>query len=527
MKKLLFFSYFISSLAGLGFSQEHNKATTPKLVIGIVVDQMRYDYLENFGPYFSENGFKKLQKKGFCYSNLNYNYKPTYTGPGHASIFTGTTPSSHGIVGNNWYSHEEGKSVYCVKVPIDSGFTLSPNRMLSEGIADVIKSTNGAKAYGVALKDRGAILPAGYSADGAYWFSSESGKWESSSFYNQQSPKYLNQFNKRDFKSEALAKNWTLHNALIGEEINWLENSEPVKLQNFEHNLDSSFIEHKWNLIKAIPYGNQLTVDFAMDLIKEEELGLDSILDFLSVSFSATDYVGHIYGVESPETVDTYLQLDKSLAKFIEFLDQQVGEDNYVLFLSSDHGADFSREYLIKHEVLSGRLNVTEMKHGLDSALDYNFGEEDWIVSMQNLNVYFKKDLKLKYKSKLEAIFDVSVSYLSSFDGIDAIIITSDSIQGNKVNNDVLMNGYLKERSGDLILQEAKHWTSYSDQGSTHGSLYDYDTHVPFLIYGAGVSNGTSAKSYSIVDIAPSICNLIGIEAPSSSNGIIITEHKK
>lgn len=527
MKKLLVCSLIVIASSPPLFSQEDDVAEKPKLVIGIVVDQMRYDYLEKFGPYFSEYGFKKLQREGFSYNNMNYNYKPTYTGPGHASIFTGASPSIHGIVGNNWYSRAEGESVYCVKVSTDSGYVLSPNRLLSESLGDVIKSSSMGKVYGVALKDRGAILPVGHAGDGAYWFSSEKGEWESSAFYPMQSPQFLEQFNTRNFKSEALAKNWTLDDELIGKEINWVENGNSVQLQKFDHDLSLSFNERKWSLLKAIPFGNQMSADFAKHIIKDEKLGVDSTLDFLSLSFSATDYVGHTYGVESAEVVATYVELDKTIANFIDFLDQEVGKSNYLLFLSSDHGADFSREFLVNQNIKNGRLNIGELKHGLDAVLDSSFGDEEWIVSLQNLNVYLSQDLKQKYSNELEAILDVAASYLSNVEGIKQVINPLKLEKGKNKIETMVSNGFLEQRSGDLILVEKEHWTSYSDKGSTHGSPYSYDAHVPFILYGTGVSTGNSDKHYNIVDIAPTICTLLGIPFPNGSIGNIITEHRK
>ncbi|MEQ8624013.1 MAG: alkaline phosphatase family protein [Vicingaceae bacterium] len=527
MKKVIVFILLISSCSFLAFSQEVEDLNKPKLVVGIVVDQMRYDYLEKFSPYFSGNGFKKLQKEGFSYTNMNYNYKPSYTGPGHASIFTGATPSIHGIVGNNWYSRTEGNSVYCVKVPTDSGFVLSPDRLLSESVGDVVKSTFNGQVYAVALKDRGAILPAGHAADGAYWFNSKTGEWESSSFYPNQFPSFLKQFNSQNFKSEAIAENWVLNEELVGKEIKWLENSQTVQLQNFEYDLSSMFNDRNWDLLKSIPYGNQMTADFAKNLIKAENLGIDSTLDFLSVSFSATDYVGHIYGVESSEIADTYVKLDSTLASFIDFLDHQIGKSNYVLFLSSDHGADLSRKFLAGNNVASGRLKLDEMEHHLDAYLDSNFSEEDWIISLQNLNFYFNHDVKKKYSSKIDTVIDAATFYLLNDEGVASVINPLRSESGSSDKESMVLNGFLKQRSGDLILVESKHWTSYSEEGSTHGSAYSYDTHVPFILYGAGVSSGNSNKQYKIVDIAPTICNTIGVKAPSGSVGKVITEHKK
>ena len=296
---------------------------------------------------------------------------------------------------------------------------MSPDRLLSETIGEVIKSTSGGKVFGVALKDRGAILPAGRAADGAYWFSSKTGKWESSTYYSSHSPPFLKEFNSQNFIAEALAENWTLEGDLVDKKVSWLDSAKPVQLKYFEYDINQRFNNEGWNLLKAIPYGNQMTADFAMELIKKEKLGTGNTLDFLSLSFSATDYVGHNYGVESAELVSTYIELDKTIAEMIDFLDQEVGKDNYLLFLSSDHGADLSRAFLTDHDIKSGRLNIEKLKQELEAELDSNFGEQNWIITIQNLNVYFNKDLKKEYASKIETILDFAASYLQNIDGDD------------------------------------------------------------------------------------------------------------
>ncbi len=336
------------------------KKTQTKLLIGIVVDQMRYDYLEKFAPYFSEDGFNKLTSQGFNFSNVNFNYKPTYTGPGHATIYTGVYPKIHGIVGNNWYSRVEKSSVYCAKVKNDSIDLFAPLRLKSKTLGDLIKQNSLAKVYGISLKDRGAILPVGQEADGAYWFNSKLGVWESSNFYKNQSPTWLANFNGHNFKKDYLSENWYSDSTLNQLSFNWLDEEDGVtdNSDNFNYNLSNIFEKKGWDILKSSPQGNQMTLDLALDLIANEGLGDDSILDLLSISFSATDYVGHKFGVESKEVFDTYLKLDQTIADLIDYLDQELGQENYLLFLTSDHGAGLSRKFLRSNNIESGYLNV-------------------------------------------------------------------------------------------------------------------------------------------------------------------------
>ena len=327
----------------------------PKLVVAIVVDQMRYDYLDRFWNDFGDDGFKKLINEGFSCKNINYNYKPTYTGPGHASIFSGTTPSVHGIIGNNWYSREKGEVVYCASSKDEKGeLFYSPERMLAETLADKIRQHTGnkGKSFGVSLKDRGAILAAGHMANGAYWFNGKSGQWESSSYYKVSTPKWLKEFNDEDVLNSYLKHNWELsltksdyNESALDEnkfEIPFTKNGKV----SFPYRLPDLFEDKGWEILKRVPAGNQMTVDLATSIIKKEGLGKDTYMDFLSLSLSATDYIGHQFGVQSVEVQDAYLKLDKTLANFISYLNSNVGKENYVLFLSSDHGASMPRAYL-------------------------------------------------------------------------------------------------------------------------------------------------------------------------------------
>lgn len=490
-------------------------------MIGIVVDQMRYDYLERFEAHYSEDGLKRLMREGMNLKNVNYNYKPTKTAPGHASIFTGTTPSIHGIVGNNWYSREEGDQVYCVKVKQEGKTVYSPTRMEVNTIADQLKMYNQeSKVYGISLKDRGAILPAGHLADGAYWFEGKEGGFVSSDYYRKARRDWVDAFNGEDLYNRYLSKGWKL---LIEEKFyDHLEDDRDMErayTKNekavFPYDFSNAYQEEGIDLIKATPQGNEILTDFAKTLIKEEKLGKDDQMDFLSISYSSTDYVGHQFGVLSREVMDIYLRLDQEIAELLKFLDAELGGD-YMLFLTSDHGAAVNREHLKDVGIPSGHLSMKELKLDLEAYLDSILGEEEWIVAISNLNIYFNESLLIEEGEsgyEREDVLELTYHYLKKREGVANVYLA-----GYSDSEDHLIpmtaRGYHSQESGDLVIIEKPNWNSFWAVGSGHESPYKYDTHVPLLIYGKGVHKAESMEAYSITDIIPSLSLQLGISMP-------------
>lgn len=528
-KNIAMMAFLIISIGASGQKTKH-----PKLIVGIVVDQMRYDYIDKFYSTFGEGGFKKLVDEGFYCRNVNYNYKPTYTGPGHASIFTGTTPAIHGIVGNNWFSRAEETTVYCAneKGRRKDNF-YSPRRMLSETFADGIKQYFNfkSKAYGVSLKDRGAILPAGHLADGAYWFDSNTGEWVSSSYYKNAKPKWLSTFNESDLKKRYIDSNWELSLAKDRYEMSLPDENDFENAlvkggrTTFPYDLTKLFEERSWGLLKQIPQGNSMTADLAKEIIENEELGVGEVTDFLSISFSATDYVGHTFGVQSLEVQDTYVKLDKTLALLIKFIEEKLGKENVLLFLTADHGAGMPRKYLEKHRLPNGFIDVPHIEKGLEQALDQKYGEATWVEAFINLNVYFA-DAMFIGPEKAERL-KFAKDYLQKQSGILQVVDMSAPIS---INNEVELRtvlGHNKNRSGDFVLIEEVNWTTYPGKGSTHGSPYSYDTHVPFIVYGFSVKPGSTVKKYDIVNIAPTISFISSIPFNNSGASINISEVKR
>ena len=510
----------LTVLLGLSLTISAQNAKQPKLIVGIVVDQMRYDYLTRFYGDFGENGFKRLMAEGVNCKNVHYSYKPTYTGPGHATIFTGTTPSVHGIVGNNWFNREENKSVYCVELEEEH----NPKRLLVETFADAMKQFSNfkSKSYGISLKDRGAILPAGHLADGAYWFSSEKGIWISDEYYKNNSPKWLEKFNQLDFSDAYLAKGWKLSKPIkeyqesLPDENNYEHPLTSNSTTTFPYNLIKEKMASDWGILKKVPQGNQMSADLFKVLVKQEMIGKDDHTDFVSLSFSATDYVGHRFGVQSVEVHDTYLKLDKTIADLLKFLDANVGKGEYTLFLTSDHGAGMPRAYLQEKGIPTGEVNQGDIKKKLDEICKEMNLNDLWVQKVMNLNVYFNDSLRIVEPNNYQALKGKCANWLIQLKGIARVMDMQEVSSSEDQREQMVLNGYHPKRSGDLILIEEANWSTYTDKGSTHGSPYEYDTHVPLLFYGAGISPKEDLNSYGVSSIVPSLSLLFGFQTNQS-----------
>lgn len=494
----------------------------PKIVVGIVVDQMRFDYLQRFKAHFTEGGFKRLMNEGVNFTSMHYNYKPTMTAAGHASIFTGATPSMHGVVGNGWYSRKEKSEVYCVKFPTEDGVGIySPQRMKTNTLADEIKLSLGdrSKSFGISLKDRGAILPAGHMADGAYWFEGEQGGFVSSEYYAQAEVDWVEAFNAQNFYKNYLADGWKL---LRPQEIyHTLDDHRDYERPflkgertAFPYALKSAHKVKGDDLIKSTPFGNQLLADFAKEVILNNSLGEDGQLDFFSISFSSTDYIGHQFGVQSTEIMDTYLRLDETLADLLSFFDEQF-EGEYVVFLTADHGASENRNHLIKKGIPAGYLDRRTIEKQLETHLDEVFGEADWILSSNNLNIYLNSALFASAEKQIERddVIGAAYYFLKDQEGVLDVYVPEFG-QADQFLMEASARGFYPKESGDLVLIEQTNWNAYPETGSGHSSLYAYDTHVPFMIMGKGIAGRQEDQPYVITDIVPSLAKFLGTSLP-------------
>lgn len=536
MKSILFF--FLTLLSLSGFAQDR-----PRLVVGITVDQMRQEYLYRFEKKFGSGGFRRLMNEGFMLKNAHYNYVPTYTGPGHASIFTGTTPAIHGVIGNDWYEKDTQKMVNCVgderqkPVGVEQGRgAVSPWRMMSTTITDELKlaTQRKAKVIGLSMKDRGAVLPAGHMPDGAYWFDSPSGRFISSTYYKPGLPSWLEKFNGLKLPEQYIAREWKTLYPIEQYEESGPDNS-PYEVRTKGPDQTPTFPYKPreirgdragYEILISTPFGCDLLTDLTKAALEGEEMGADEVTDFLSVSYSTPDYVGHAMGPNSVEVEDIYLRLDKNLEDLLNTLDRKVGAGNYVVFLSSDHGvADIPAE-LLSYKIPAGVLVQAPVIKGLTDFLKPYFGERKVIERISNGQVFlnheaFTGDLRSAGVDLLVATELIS-QYLESVDGIAAVYSAATLRNGNFSEGGLkgcLVRGYHHKRSGDLAVVLEPQWFEGGESGTTHGSAYAYDTHVPVLFYGWGIHKGSSADYHTITDIAPTLSVLLRIKFPSGNTG--------
>jgi predicted AlkP superfamily pyrophosphatase or phosphodiesterase len=545
MKNIIFF-LLIFSVFFTGCKLKESKQQEPKLIVGIVIDQMRYDYLTRFSDRYSENGFKRLLKNGFSIENAYYNLIPTYTAVGHASIYTGTTPDNHGIISNNWYDKFLKKTIYCVDDDIyrtvgnnsDAG-KKSPSRMYTTTVTDQLhlaQNMNG-KTIGIAIKDRSAILPAGHTANAAYWFhGKQKGQWISSNFYMENLPNWVTDFNNSDNANNYLKTPWntlydinTYTNSII--DNNLFEGKfKGETATSFPHDIPNLKVTNgNFDILKGIPAGNSFTADFAKAAILGENLGKSEFTDFLAVSFSSTDYIGHQFGPASKEIEDTYLRLDKDIADLLSFLDKQIGRNKYTVFLTADHAAVDVPAYLQSLKIPAHYFDIQKFKQSALEITKKYFNSIELIENISNYQIFLNKQKIESLGLDKNKVADKLVEEILNFEGIYKAV-TARTLQTTRFFDGImnsLQNGYNQKISGDVMMIPYPATLIRGRTGTSHGSGYSYDTHIPLIFYGNGIKKGVSKSKYEIIDIAPTIANLLRIEAPNSSTGKIITEALK
>lgn len=509
----------------------------PKLVVGIIIDQMRYDYLTRYWDKYGDGGFKKLVNGGFNCTNTHYNYVPTYTGPGHASIYTGTPPAIHGIIGNNWYDREAGRSVYVTEDPKvigvgsqGGGGKMSPSRMLSTTISDEIRlwSNRRSKVIGVALKDRGAILPAGASGNAAYWYEGTTGNWISSSWYMQSLPSWVNKFNDQKLPAQYISQPWKTLLPISEYTESTADNNSYEDLfpgetaPVFPHNLNGKG-PGNFDLIKYSPAGNTITMEFAWEAIVNEKLGDDAFTDLMAVSFSTPDYVGHQFGTHAIEIQDIYLRLDRDLAEFISRLEKKFGKD-FMLFLTADHAAIPNVKFLADQKIPAGIFDIASVSDSLKKHLQSKLGAGDWMLDFDNDNLYLNHDLIRSKGINLQELRQDCAAFLLQFKGV-SWTLTHDDLARNEYTWGIrshVQKGFYPKRSGDVVIILEPGLVEYKTKGTTHGAGYTYDTHVPLIFYGWRVQSATFQSEACITDIAPTLSRLLGIQPPNGTTGKVI-----
>jgi predicted AlkP superfamily pyrophosphatase or phosphodiesterase len=540
---LYFLLLSFASIAQAPKSIPSSTSSKPKLIVGIVVDQMRWDYINQFKSHFSsQQGFMRFVNEGASCNNNFIPYVPTVTACGHAAVYTGSTPAIHGIAGNQWYDNYLQRTVYCVEDPTvvavgvegSAAGKMSPVNLWTTTIGDEIKLANNfkSKVFGISIKDRGAIIPAGHSADGAFWYDSKSGNFISSTYYGKNLPTWVTEFNDQHRVDSCYAKGWNLslaksvYEANCDGDLNAYE-STPLGAdqKGFPYTL-SQFIGKDYGKISSTPYGNNIVLEMAEKTLVSAQLGKDDITDLLTISFSSPDYIGHSFGPNSWETLDGYIKLDAVIAQLFASLDQQVGKNNYTVFLTADHAVANIPDYSKKHKIPGGLISESNIKKELGQWFLKQGLSDKLITAINEYKIHFNHPLMDSLGISQDKMVQLVRPYLEQKPGILQVVEARKAATASLPEQlrERIVNGYTPQRSGDLFIVTKSGYTDGYATGTNHGVFYNYDAHIPLLWYGNGIKKGQVNTVNYMTDIAPTVTTLLGIQMPSGAIGKPILE---
>ena len=526
--------FFASQINGQHKSA--SRAASPKLVVGIVVDQMRWDFLERYGSRYGQGGFLKMRNNGFSCDQTYIPYLPTYTAPGHACVFTGSVPAINGIISNNWYSRELKRYVYCAEdtsvqtVGSDSkAGMMSPVNMWTSTVGDELRLSSNfrSKVIGIGLKDRGAILPAGHSANAAFWFDDANGSFITSSYYMKALPSWLQAFNARRLPDSLMKTAWnTLYPiksyVQSSKDEAFYEAKLPGGGNTFPHVLDT-ISSNRSHTFRYLPYANTYTVSMAIAAIEGERLGQGGGTDMLTISFSQPDYMGHTFGPNSIEAEDTYLRLDKDIADLLNYLDRKFGDD-YLVFLTADHGVAHIPAFLKENKIPAGTNSDKHLKALLNLKVEASTGLNKAVLNISNCQVYLDYDVvPLTKRSEVSRIImqvlllEPTIGWVADLNNPADYRLVQDMQQR-------LLNGYNQKLSGDVQFIYKPGWFNGGSKGTTHGLWNPYDARIPLLWYGHGVRQGRSNKLVYMSDIAATVAAILNIQVPNGNVGRVIED---
>jgi Uncharacterized proteins of the AP superfamily len=539
MKKYITVLFIAIAINSFTYSQK-NSLDRPKLVVGIVVDQMRWDYLYRYFDKYGNGGFKRLLNSGFSCENTMINYIPSVTAVGHTTIFTGSVPSIHGIAGNDWIDPTTKKSIYCTDDStvqaigsVSKAGKMSPRKLLTTTITDELRlATNfQSKVVGISLKDRAAILPAGHNPTAAFWLDDASGNFITSSYYMQQLPAWVTDFNNSKPIDKLLAGGWNTllplnqYTQSTEDNVEWEGTLKGAVRPVFPYDIKKAYsIDH--GSLRQMPMGNSLTLQFAKAAIEGYKLGQENSSDFLTINCASTDYCGHLVGPNAIEIEDVYLRLDQELSKFFNYLDQKIGNGNYLVFLTADHGAAHAEGFMKAHKMPTGLLDK-EMENNLNKTLLQQFGHHRLTLGMDNFQVTFNKSRIDSLKLDFEKIKTATIQFLQLQEGIQ-YAVDQDKITEASIPmplKEMMINGYNHQRSGSVQMVNLPGWLpAYCKKGCTHGVWNPYDTHIPLIFMGWNIAHGTTNRTTQMTDISATLAALLHIQMPNGCIGTPITE---
>jgi predicted AlkP superfamily pyrophosphatase or phosphodiesterase len=539
MCKQALFTLILTSAFYMGAAQTPAAPARPKLVVGIVVDQMRWDFLYRYNERYGTGGFKRILNEGFSCENTFIPYTPTVTAAGHTCIYTGSVPAIHGIAGNAWYDRGLKRIMYCSEdttvTPLGGdpkNGKMSPANLLTTTITDELRlATNfKSKVVGVCIKDRGSIFPAGHKPTAAFWYDGKTGNWISSTWYMTELPPWLQDMNTRKLPDAYYRKNWNTlypigtYTQSTGDEKPYEGKMKGAASSAFPHNLES-FAGKDYSVISGTPHGNTMTLEVAKAALENYSLGKGTATDFLAVSLSSTDYVGHMFGPNSIETEDTYLRLDADLADFMKFLDLKVGKGQYTLFLTADHGVAHVPGFLTENKMPAGNWENDSTVKEINAGLKEKFGLDKLVLAESNYQLYLDQ-AKLSDATVKAAVTTYVIEYCKKIKGV-ADVFELKNIKQEALPEPILsmiVNGYHKKRSGDIQIVLEPGWIDGGKTGTTHGLWNPYDSHLPMLWMGWGINKGKSNHTRYMTDIAPTLAALLHIQMPSGSVGQVMEE---
>lgn len=532
---LLLASFMMLTLSAQSKSQPVFQPERPKLVVGIVVDQMRYDYLYRYMNKYGEGGFKRLLRDGFSCENMMINYIPSVTGVGHSVIFSGSVPALSGIAGNEWIDYSTDKPVYCVSdpsvttvgAPGDAG-QMSPHFLEVTTITDELRlATNfHSKVVGVSLKDRASILPAGHNPNGAFWFDDASGRFITSSYYMNKLPGWVDRFNSANEPQDLMNRGWNTllpiadYTESTADDVSWEGTLPGCERPVFPYDTKKAYQIDRGSL-RETPYGNTLTLDFAKAAVDGYELGQGENCDFLTINCASTDYAGHMFGPNSVEVEDVYLRLDRDLSGFFNYLDKKIGKGKYVVFLTADHGAAHAGGFMESHKMPMGWLKKSMMGE-LNSALNDKFHASRLVLGFDDYQVYFNLNRIDSLDLNMKQIKSFTIDFLKKQDGIQ-FVVDQDKIAEASVPEplkEMMINGYNSQRSGAvLFIPKSGYLPGNYRKGTTHSVWNPYDTHIPFLMMGWNIQHGSTHQRVEMTDISATVAALLHIQMPSGCIG--------
>ncbi len=485
-----------------------------RLVLLIAVDQFRYDYLTRFRNEYSE-GLDRLLKNGANFVNTNIDHYPTVTAIGHSGMVTGALPKQTGIVGNDWYAREEGHNVESIEDKSEKQLGgsdhagASPRRLLVSTISDELKRAHpDAKVIGISAKDRGAILPAGHMADAAYWYDSSAGTMASSTYYFPSLPSWVSEFDSVVPASEYAGEEWRFGPGADG----------LMKMPGVGPKL--------YTAVYGSPFCNEILERFAEQAVRHEKLGQRGAMDFLSVSFSSNDVVGHSHGPDSPQVHDISIRTDKLLGRFFAFLDDTIGMEHIIVAFTADHGVSPVPEVLAENRMPGGRMTSEDLFGPIRKALEEHFGPGKWIEGTAGTSPYFNLALIAEKKLDREEVERVAADAAETIPEVARVYTRTQLLRGQVPDDTIserVVRSYHPRRSGDLEIVLDPYWIR-ADRGTTHGTPYRYDTHIPLIFMGPGIRPGRYVRSVALKDLAPSLATLMDVETPSGSEGRALHE---